>query len=179
MASSDHGFGVAYAVVFAPENTRESIWQAMWDRRTYGSTTYGLVLDVRSGEHWMGEHWSSEQTPQIDVFVRGAAPIRSVEILGRSFEKQVLVLLLGKLLLEFGLFLFVLARAHLALFAQELEVFLLVFDLYLKRIANIRDRNEFIQYFHGRIGLFDMPVFRFRASPAVYRPPCPIPDRIT
>jgi len=84
VASSDHGFGVAYAVVFAPENTRESIWQAMWDRRTYGSTTYGLVLDVRSGEHWMGEHWSSEQAPQIDVFVRGAAPIRSVEILGRS-----------------------------------------------------------------------------------------------
>ena len=84
IASSDHGYGVSYACVYAPENTRDAIWQAMWDRRTYGSTTYGLVLDVRSGGHWMGEEWSSKEAPVLEVAVKGTAPIRSVEIIGRS-----------------------------------------------------------------------------------------------
>jgi hypothetical protein len=84
ICSSDHGYGVAYACVYAPENSRDSIWQAIWDRRTYGSTTYGLVLEMHSGTHWMGEEWSSKEAPVLDVFVRGTQPIRSVEILGRS-----------------------------------------------------------------------------------------------
>ncbi len=84
IASSDHGYGVAYACVYAEENSREAIWQAMWDRRCYGSTTYGLVLDMRSGDHWMGEEWKSKEAPVIDVHVEAAAPIRSVEIIGRS-----------------------------------------------------------------------------------------------
>jgi len=84
IASSDHGYGVSYACVYAPDNTRESIWQAMWDRRTYGSTTYGLVLELRSGNRWMGEEWAQKDAPPLEIFVRGAAPIRSVEIIGRS-----------------------------------------------------------------------------------------------
>lgn len=84
IASSDHGYGVAYACVYAPENTRGAIWQAMWDRRTYGSTTYGLVVDVRSGDRWMGEEWTSKEAPKLDIYVRGSVPIRSVEVLGRS-----------------------------------------------------------------------------------------------
>ena len=84
IASTDHGYGVAYACVYAPENTRESIWQAMWDRRTYGSTTYGLVLELRSGNRWMGEEWTQKDAPPLEIYVRGAAPIRSVEIIGRS-----------------------------------------------------------------------------------------------
>lgn len=84
IASTDHGFGVSYACVYAPENTREGVWQAMWDRRTYGATTYGLVLDVRSGGRWMGEEWASEEAPELEIYVRGARPLRSIEILGRS-----------------------------------------------------------------------------------------------
>jgi hypothetical protein len=83
ICSSDHGYGAAYACVYAPENTRDAVWQALYDRRTYGSTTYGLVLDVRSGNHWMGQEWSSKEAPKLDVYVRGSAPIRSVEIIGR------------------------------------------------------------------------------------------------
>ncbi|HJN65492.1 MAG TPA: hypothetical protein QF761_04765 [Pirellulales bacterium] len=84
IASSDHGYGVAYACVYAEENSRESIWQAIWDRRCYGSTTYGLLLDVRSGEHFMGEEWTAAEAPEIEVFAQGPVPIRSVEIIGRS-----------------------------------------------------------------------------------------------
>jgi hypothetical protein len=84
ISSSDHGYGVAYACVYAPENTREAIWQALYDRRCYGSTTYGLILELKSGEHFMGEEWASKEAPALEIFVKGAAPIRSVEILGRS-----------------------------------------------------------------------------------------------
>ena len=84
IASSDHGYGVAYACVYAEENTREAIWQAIWDRRCYGSTVYGLVLDVRSGNHMMGEKWSSNHAPTLEVYAEGPVPIRSVEIIGRS-----------------------------------------------------------------------------------------------
>ena len=84
ICSSDHGLGCAYACVYAPENTRESVWQAMYDRRTYGSTTYGLVLEMRGDGHWMGEEWKSKEAPKLEIYVRGAVPIRSVEILGRS-----------------------------------------------------------------------------------------------
>ncbi|MEK6269876.1 MAG: DUF3604 domain-containing protein [Planctomycetales bacterium] len=84
IASSDHGYGVAYACVYAEKNTREAIWQAIWDRRCYATTTYGLVLNVRSGNHLMGEEWSSSQSPTIDVYTKGPVPIRSVEIIGRS-----------------------------------------------------------------------------------------------
>lgn len=84
IASSDHGYGVAYACVYAGANTREAIWQAMWDRRTYGSTTYGLVLELRSGEHFMGECFKTKEAPSLQVYARGALPLRSIEILGRS-----------------------------------------------------------------------------------------------
>ncbi len=84
ICSSDHSYGAAYACVYAPENTREGVWQALWDRRTYGATSYGIVLDFRCGEHWMGEEWESAEAPKLDIYVRGAVPLRSVEIVGRS-----------------------------------------------------------------------------------------------
>lgn len=84
ICSSDHGYGCAYACVYSTTNTREAVWQSMWDRRCYGSTAYGLVMDVRSGEHWMGEEFKSSAAPKIDVYVRGSAPIRQIDIMGRS-----------------------------------------------------------------------------------------------
>lgn len=84
ICSSDHGYGAAYACVYATENTREAVWQALYDRRTYGSTTYGLVMEAHCGSHWMGEEFSSTEAPTIEAFVRGSRNIRSVEVLGRS-----------------------------------------------------------------------------------------------
>ena len=84
ICSSDHGFGCSYACTYATTNTRDAIWQGIWDRRCYGSTSYGIVMDVRSGDHWMGEEWTSAEAPKLDVYIRGSAPIRSVDIIGRS-----------------------------------------------------------------------------------------------
>lgn len=84
ICSSDHGYGAAYACIYAPENTREAVWQALYDRRTYGSTTYGLVMEVHCGDHWMGEEFSSADAPLIEGFIRGATNLRSVEVIGRE-----------------------------------------------------------------------------------------------
>jgi hypothetical protein len=32
----------------------------------------------------MGEEWSSKEAPTLEAFVRGAQPIRSIEVIGRS-----------------------------------------------------------------------------------------------
>ena len=81
ICSSDHGWGTAYAVVYATENSRQAAFDGLHDRRCYGSTTYGLVLDARMGEHFMGEEFSLDKPAEISVFTRGTAPIRSIEIL--------------------------------------------------------------------------------------------------
>ena len=80
ICSSDHGWGTAYAVVYATENSRKAAFKGLQDRRCYGSTTYGLVLDTRMGGHFMGEEFSLEKPAEISVFTRGTAPIRSIEI---------------------------------------------------------------------------------------------------
>lgn len=81
ICSTDHGWGTAYAVVYAPENSRQAAFDGLHDRRCYGSTTYGLVLGARMGEHFMGEEFSLDKPAEISVFTRGTTAIRSVEIL--------------------------------------------------------------------------------------------------
>ncbi len=80
ICSSDHGWGTAYAVVYATENSRQAAFKGLQDRRCYASTTYGLVLDTRMGEHFMGEEFSLDKPAEISVYARGTAPIRSIEI---------------------------------------------------------------------------------------------------
>lgn len=80
ICSSDHGWGTAYAVSYATENSRKAAFQGLVDRKCYASTTYGLVLDTRMGEHFMGEEFSLEKPTEISVYTRGTAPIRQIEI---------------------------------------------------------------------------------------------------
>jgi hypothetical protein len=84
ICSTDHGWGTAYAVVYATEHSRQGAFQAMQERRCYGSTTYGLVLDFRMGDHFMGEEFSAQKPEPISVFVRGAAPVRRIDILSNG-----------------------------------------------------------------------------------------------
>ncbi len=80
LCSSDHGWGTAYAVVYATENSRKAAWQGLYDRRCYGSTTYGLVVDFRMGKHIMGEEIALNKPEELTVFARGTAPIRQIDI---------------------------------------------------------------------------------------------------
>ena len=84
ICSSDHGWGTAYAVVYATENSRQAAFQGLYDRRCFGSTTYGLVVDFRMADHLMGEEFCLDKPAEMTVFARGTAPIGSVEILSQG-----------------------------------------------------------------------------------------------
>ena len=86
IASSDHISGhVSYACVMAERLSRESLFEAMRARRTYGATD-NIVLDVRfvaagGAEHLMGEEFASADPVRVQVRVLGTGPIERVEVI--------------------------------------------------------------------------------------------------
>ncbi len=84
ICSTDHGYGVSYACVYAKEKTREGVYEALHERRCYGSTAYGIVLDVRSDGHLMGTEYADGDGAALAIHARGYAPIRSVEVISNG-----------------------------------------------------------------------------------------------
>lgn len=50
-----------YTAVFAPELTREALFDALWNRRCYATTSRRILLDVALGDHPMGSDLSAEE----------------------------------------------------------------------------------------------------------------------
>ncbi len=75
-------FGVygGLTCIYARELTREALWEALKKRRVYGTTGERILLDVRCGEHWMGEEFSVTTPPTIQVKVMGTDGIERVEL---------------------------------------------------------------------------------------------------
>ena len=85
ICSSDHGYGVSYACVYAKGNSREEVFDALHEKRCYGSTSYGIVLDVRADGHFMGEEYAGgEAGAALTIHARGPAAIRSVEVISNA-----------------------------------------------------------------------------------------------
>jgi len=79
-ASSDHiSTHISYAMVFVEEPTREAILNAFKQRHCYGATD-NILVDVRLGEHLMGEEFTVTQPPQILVHIEGTATVTQVDI---------------------------------------------------------------------------------------------------
>jgi hypothetical protein len=79
-SSSDHiSTHVSYACVLAEEFSRKGLVSAMKKRHTYAATD-NIVLDVRMGNHLMGDEVRTAQ-PKIDVVVLGTNLLDRVEIL--------------------------------------------------------------------------------------------------
>ncbi len=55
IASSDHGGGTAYAAVLAEDLDRASIFDALYERRSYAATTKGMLMDFRLNGALMGQ----------------------------------------------------------------------------------------------------------------------------
>ncbi len=72
------------AVVLAPENTREAIWDAFQHRRTYATTGTRILLDFSSDGHPMGSEYSSDTPPRFVVKVAGTNRIKKVELIKRD-----------------------------------------------------------------------------------------------
>ena len=93
IASTDHGFGQAYACVLATKLDRASVFEALHARRTYGATTKGMFVDFRVGDAVMGEELAPERAPpavpslRIALTALGGAELADVVVFkdGRVF----------------------------------------------------------------------------------------------
>jgi hypothetical protein len=81
IASSDHGSThISYALVYTPENDRQAIIDSMRKRHTYGSTG-NLIIDVQSGDHFMGDEFDSNRKPSLKIRAIGTERIDKVDII--------------------------------------------------------------------------------------------------
>ena len=97
IASSDHwSTHISYAMFYTGEPARESIFEAIKKRRTYGATD-NIVLDYRMGDSFMGEALTTSRIPPLKIHVAGTSPIARIDIIrneaviytGKSSQKEV------------------------------------------------------------------------------------------
>lgn len=69
------------AAVAATELTREAIFDALYERRSYGTTGTRILLDFTINGEAMGREIQVEQAPRLSVTAHGTAPIEEVELL--------------------------------------------------------------------------------------------------
>jgi hypothetical protein len=79
IASSDHGHGASYVGAFAERLSRGSVFEALHSRRTFASTTRGLVLDVRMGGAFIGEEITTDRR-DLHIHAEGYTDLARVDI---------------------------------------------------------------------------------------------------
>jgi hypothetical protein len=80
-SSSDHvSTHISYAVVLTDDISRQGIIDAFKKRHSYGATD-NIVLDVRSGDHVMGDSFTTAKRPTLDIHVQGTGPIAKVHVI--------------------------------------------------------------------------------------------------
>jgi hypothetical protein len=79
-ASSDHlSTHISYAVVLTDDVSRQGIIDAFKKRHSYGATD-NIILDVRCGDHIMGDRFTTSKRPTLDIRVHGTSPIAKVSV---------------------------------------------------------------------------------------------------
>ncbi len=75
-------FGVrgGLTCIYASSLTREGLWDALKQRRVYGTTGQRIILHFTTGEHWMGEEFDATEPPVFEVYVVGVAGLEAVEL---------------------------------------------------------------------------------------------------
>ncbi len=81
ICSTDHGYAASYCCVYAKENTREAVFDALYDRRTYGATEYGIIVDFNVNGVMMGRDVNRGDGVVASGYVRGAGKLDKVQIL--------------------------------------------------------------------------------------------------
>jgi hypothetical protein len=74
IASPDHGGGVGKACVWAKENSREAILDALRARRCYGTTGARIALEVHVAGHFMGERTGDGASGPVAIEVKATCP---------------------------------------------------------------------------------------------------------
>ena len=81
IASSDHySTHYSYAMVYTSAFTRDGILDAIRRRHTYGATD-NIILEVRMGDHFMGDRLRADEPLPLRVRVRGTADIDKVHVI--------------------------------------------------------------------------------------------------
>ncbi|MGO9471798.1 MAG: hypothetical protein ACLQVF_47560 [Isosphaeraceae bacterium] len=80
-SSSDHvSTHWSYGIVLAESNTRQALIDAFKERHSYAATD-NILLDVRSGDHLMGDVFTTNRAPTISIKVVGTGPIAKVHVI--------------------------------------------------------------------------------------------------
>ena len=74
---------ISYAIVIAEDATREGIIDAFKKRHSYAAHD-NILLDVRSGDHIVGDEFTATSLPRIDIKVVGTAPIARIDIVRQA-----------------------------------------------------------------------------------------------
>jgi hypothetical protein len=83
-SSSDHwSTHISFSVVLAEGHGRKDILDALRQRHCYAATD-NILLDVRSGDHLMGDEFRTGSAPALQIHVVGSAPLARVDILRDS-----------------------------------------------------------------------------------------------
>lgn len=75
-----HGVQGGLTAFLAPELTREALWEALRERRLYGTTNPRILLNVQADGHPIGSEYVTEAPPEISVQVHGTAGLDTVEL---------------------------------------------------------------------------------------------------
>jgi hypothetical protein len=83
-SSSDHwSTHISYCVVLAEEHSREGIVAALRKRHCYAATD-NIIVDVRSGNHVMGDAFKTDAAPALQLTVIGTKDLDRIDILKDS-----------------------------------------------------------------------------------------------
>jgi hypothetical protein len=84
ITSSDHGSThLSYAMVYTDDYTRAGILDAIHKRHTYGAMD-NIIMDVRMGNHFMGDEFQLSKPQAIKVKARATRAVAKVEIIKDS-----------------------------------------------------------------------------------------------
>ncbi|HEY0577997.1 MAG TPA: DUF3604 domain-containing protein [Pseudonocardia sp.] len=86
IASSDHGHGASYVGAYAESLDRAALFEALEQRRVFGASTRGIVLDFRvetaDGTAFMGAEISTTAGPvEVAGYVRGYTDLARVDVI--------------------------------------------------------------------------------------------------
>ncbi len=79
-----HYLGSGRAAVLAEELTRQAVFDALYDRRTYGTTGEPIVLDFRVNDMLMGSEIplkSLNEPPRIEIAAAGTLPLSRIVLI--------------------------------------------------------------------------------------------------
>lgn len=72
--------------VYARSLTREAIWDAFYNRRTYATTGARILLKVSIQGHIMGEEFETNNLPVIKLQVMGTAKIKKIDLVKDNID---------------------------------------------------------------------------------------------